>query len=107
MPSERLSGFLLALGGAGAAALLIPGLAGLAAAAIFVLMGLLWLARPFSFFGSEGGQTGRIYKIANIMLGIGLGSIAGLVVAFLPPALFWPVMGVATVALFAWSFMRR
>ena len=107
MSSERTTGFLLAMGGAVAAALLIPGLAGLAAAAIFVLMGLLWLARPFPFFGSEGGRTGRIYKIANIMLGIGLGSIAGLLVAFLPPTLFWPIMGVAMVAILAWSFIRR
>jgi hypothetical protein len=95
------------MGGAVAAALLIPGLAGLAAAAFFVLMGLLWLARPFSIFGSEGGQTGRIYKIANIMLGIGLGSIAGLLVAFLPSELFWPIMGIAFVAILVWSFMQR
>jgi hypothetical protein len=100
-----LASFVLGI----AAALWIRGLVGLLLGSSFFIMGLLWAARPLDLEGGgEERKTGRLYQIANVMLGIGLGSLAGLLAAMLlPPQFFWIFMGAGVVAMYAWTYLQR
>lgn len=111
MLKNRLLILTLAIAAGAVVALLIPGLVGLLLGTSFILMGLLWVARPLDLEGEGHGEerkTGRVHRIANIMLGIGLGSMAGLLAAtFLPPRYFWIFMGAGVVAIYAWTYLRH
>jgi len=101
---------LVLLGIAIVAALVIPDLPGAMVATLFIIMALALYTIPDPTRRVEGsGRTDpQAKRIADVMMGIGLGLIGSVLLIFLPRQLSWLVIGiVAVAALIYWIRLKK
>lgn len=91
-------------------ALVVPGLPGAMVATLFIIMALALYAIPDPTRRQEG--SGRVdpqaKRIADTMMGIGLGLIGSVLLVFLPRELSWLLIGVVAVtAVIYWLRLKK
>ena len=101
---------LVLLGIAIVTALAIPGLPGAMLATLFIIMALALYTIPDPTRRMEGsGRTDpQAKRIADTMMGIGLGLLGSVLLVFLPRQLSWVLIGiVAVAAVVYWIRLKR
>ncbi len=101
---------LVLLGIAIISALVIPGLPGALVATLFMIMALsLYTIPDPTRLGEGSGRTDpQAKRIADTMMGIGLGLMGSVLLIFLPRQFSWVVIGiVAVAALVYWLRLKK
>jgi hypothetical protein len=101
---------LVLLGFAIVSSLAVPGLPGALVASMFMIMALALYTIPNPTHRQEGsGRTDpQAKRIADTMMGIGLGLIGSIVFIFLPRDLSWLLIGVVAVtAVIYWIRLKK
>ena len=88
--------FLLAV----ASGLFLPGWWGMVIAPIFIVMALLlWIIPRPELKEDDGRQDPPLQRTSQMVLGLGIGLLAAVVLPFLPVWAFWIAIGVGMVVI--------